>query len=134
MTDAEKHLWREIRAHRLAGLGFRRQHPVGPYILDFVCLSGWLVVEVGGGQHYAPAGMAHDGRRDAYLRSQGFRVLRFSNLDVLGNLQGVLETILEAVARDHCNATGLIPGAGEGGEGDGTGRAVSPDDVTDREP
>ena len=101
-TDSEKLLWQQLRAHRLNGFGFRRQHPIGPYIVDFVCFPARLVVEVDGGQHYAPAGLSRDARRDAYLVSKGLRVLRFSNLDVIQNLPGVLDTLLDAVS----NVTG----------------------------
>ncbi|TCT05661.1 endonuclease domain-containing protein [Aquabacter spiritensis] len=98
MTDAERTLWQDIRAHRLGGLGFRRQYPVGPCIVDFACVSASLVLELDGGQHFTDRGMARDERRDADLAAHGFRVLRFSNLDVLKNLTGVLETILSAAA------------------------------------
>jgi len=97
-TDAEQHLWSALRGHRLNGLSFRRQHPLGPYVADFACLPAKLVIEVDGGQHYEDAGRRHDARRDSFLSEHGFTVLRFSNLDILGNLSGVLETI-NAVAR-----------------------------------
>ncbi|WP_341987628.1 endonuclease domain-containing protein [Azorhizobium sp. AG788] len=95
-TDAERRLWLALRDHRLCGLGFRRQHAIGPYVADFACLERRMVLEVDGGQHFEPAGAARDADRTAALAALGFTVLRFSNLDVLENLPGVLETIAAA--------------------------------------
>lgn len=81
MTREEALLWKLIRGNAL-GVKFRRQHPVGPYIVDFACLRPKLVVEVDGGQHQ---GSECDRRRDAYLQSRGFAVLRFWNEDVWAN-------------------------------------------------
>jgi len=91
MTDAERRLWYHLRAHRFDGQKFKRQVPIGPYGVDFACLGRKLIIEVDGGQHSESAA---DIRRDHYLTSQGFRVLRFWNNDVLRNTSGVLETIL----------------------------------------
>jgi very-short-patch-repair endonuclease len=99
MTDAEKAMWAALRAHRLGGVAFRRQVPIGPFIVDFVSHTAKLVIEIDGGQHFEDAGRARDARRDAFLVSEGFRVLRFSNLDVLKNHDGVLEVALEAIRR-----------------------------------
>lgn len=93
-TDTERALWRLLRDRRLGGAKFRRQQPLGPYIVDFVCLAARLVVEADGGQH---AGCASDAVRDAWLASQGFRVLRFWNNEVLRNAEGVLLTICDAL-------------------------------------
>ena len=90
MTDAEQRLWRHLRAHRLEGAKFKRQQPLGPYVVDFVCFESRLVIEVDGGQHQDSEA---DASRDAWLREQGFRILRFWNNDVLANLPAVLETI-----------------------------------------
>ncbi len=95
-TDAERTVWNALRAHRLNGMSFRRQVPVGPYIADFVCHAARLVIEVDGGQHFAAEHRQRDMRRDAFLMSKGYRVARFNNYDVLTNLQGVLETIAAA--------------------------------------
>src|SRR5579862_8363189 len=89
MTIAERHLWRAIRREAL-GCKFRRQHPIGPYILDFVSLEHNLVIEVDGGQHFENE---RDIRRDAYLRNLGFRVRRFWNNEVLANRDAVLEQL-----------------------------------------
>jgi very-short-patch-repair endonuclease len=92
MTDAERKLWRALRS-RSIGAKFRRQVPLGPYIVDFVCFETKIIVEVDGSQHLENA---NDARRDRYFLERGFRVLRFWNNDVLLNLPGVLETIFAA--------------------------------------
>ena len=94
-TEAETRLWGLLRDRRLAGVKFRRQVPIGPYIADFVCLAAKLIVEVDGGQHGEDA--AADAARTVWLEGQGFRVLRFWNNDALANSDGVLEEILAAV-------------------------------------
>jgi very-short-patch-repair endonuclease len=96
-TKAEQIIWRAVRAHRLLGVGFHRQAPIGPYIVDFVSHSAKVVIEVDGGQHFDDAYEARDARRDKFLRSRGFRVLRFSNYDVMTNLEGVWTVIAAAV-------------------------------------
>jgi very-short-patch-repair endonuclease len=95
-TDAERLIWNALRAHRLNGVSFRRQVPIGPYIADFVCHAARLVIEVDGGQHFEAQHRQRDKRRDAFLMSKGYHVLRFNNRDVLTNRQGVLETIAAA--------------------------------------
>jgi very-short-patch-repair endonuclease len=96
-TNAERLVWGLIRAHRLNGVGFRRQTPIGPYIVDFVSHAAKLVIELDGGQHYEATHEARDARRDRFLYSKGFRVLRFSNNDVMTNLEGVWDVIAAAV-------------------------------------
>jgi very-short-patch-repair endonuclease len=91
-TNAEKLFWWEVKDRRLDGHKFRRQHPIGPYIADFACIQCKLVVEIDGGQH--AEAMTYDKQRDAYLQSQGFRVLRFWNADILTNMEGVIDAIL----------------------------------------
>ncbi len=76
MTGSEIRLWRHLRAHRLYGEKFRRQQPIGPYVLDFVHFGARLIVKADGGRHNEAA---HDQKRDAWLRAQGFKVLRFWN-------------------------------------------------------
>jgi very-short-patch-repair endonuclease len=95
MTDAEHALWRALRAHRFYGIGFRRQAPLGPYVVDFVCHALKLVIEVDGGQH---SGSQKDAVRDSWLQTEGYRVLRFWNNEVLGNLEGVLDRIGREIA------------------------------------
>ena len=91
MTDAERLLWQHLRSRQLAGLKFRRQHPIGRYILDFVCLEAGLVIEVDGGQHGPQH--SYDEARTAWLGQRGYRVLRFWNNEVLTNPEGVRERI-----------------------------------------
>jgi very-short-patch-repair endonuclease len=93
MSDAERKLWRGLRARRIDGARFRRQHPIGRYIVDFVCLEQRLVVEVDGGQHTEDEHIAADARRDRWLESEGYRVMRVSTTDVYNNVDGVLDTI-----------------------------------------
>ena len=95
-TDAEQRLWYYLRAHRFLGLKFKRQKPIGRYIVDFVCMERGLIVEVDGGQH--AENMKYDQQRDAWLRSQGYAVLRFWNKEVMQQLESVLESIRLAVA------------------------------------
>ena len=98
-TDAERKLWRLLRPFRDDAIPFRRQAPIGPYVADFVWLGERLVIEVDGGQHNEARGEANDARRDAWLRSQGFEVLRFWNNDVLRNGKGCQEVIAQVVGR-----------------------------------
>lgn len=94
-TDAESVLWRHLRAHRLGGYKFKRQQPLGKYIVDFVCFDRKIIVEVDGGQHNESPS---DRARDLWLRSQGFVVLRFWNNEVLLNAEGVVTWILGSLA------------------------------------
>ncbi|HTG25336.1 MAG TPA: endonuclease domain-containing protein [Reyranella sp.] len=96
-TDAECRLWRHLRRRQLNGFKFRRQRPIGRYVCDFVCLEALVVVELDGSQHVAQA--PYDADRDAFLRSNGFRALRFWNGDVLSQTASVVETIYEALHR-----------------------------------
>jgi very-short-patch-repair endonuclease len=94
MTDAELRLWNELRAHRLMGLGFRRQVPIDAYIVDFACWAYRLIVEVDGSQHGDSEVAAADAARSAYLRGRGWTVLRFWNDDVLRDIDGVCAHIV----------------------------------------
>ncbi|MBN8987698.1 MAG: endonuclease domain-containing protein [Rhizobiales bacterium] len=96
MTRAETLLWRHLKADRLAGLAFRRQTPMGHYIADFVAHSCKLIVELDGESHDFEERIRHDEVRDAWFVSRGYRVLRFTNDDVMKNLEGVVLTIAEA--------------------------------------
>lgn len=100
MTPAERLLWSRLRDRRLAGFKFRRQVPVGPYIVDFLCAEARVIVEIDGGQHNFPDARAQDQERTRFLEAKGYKVLRFWNNEVLGNLEGVLTVILEA-CRSH---------------------------------
>ena len=92
MTDAERILWQQLRAGRLSGFKFKRQQTLGRYIVDFVCLEAKLVIELDGGQHQNMA--AQDFVRDAWLKAEGYSVLRFWNNDFLQNQAGCLERVL----------------------------------------
>jgi len=98
-TEAEQRLWRQLRGRQLAGSKFRRQHVVGSYIVDFICLEGHLVVEVDGGQHGIQ--QAYDQRRSAALARQGFKVIRFWNNEVLNDMEAVLTVIHRALQSPH---------------------------------
>ena len=112
-TKAEQALWFDLRGRRLGGHKFRRQWSIQPHIVDFCCLEQGLIVEVDGGQHSA----GRDAARTRALKERGFRVIRFWNNDVLGNLDGVLMAILAALSGalpsedPHPNP---LPHAGEG--------------------
>jgi very-short-patch-repair endonuclease len=90
-TEAELKLWYHLRAHRFLGLKFKRQKPMGRYIVDFICLEKRLIIEIDGGQHAEQE--RYDQQRDVWLRSQGFTVLRFWNNEVMQQLESVLEQI-----------------------------------------
>ena len=94
-TDVERLLWRRLRFWQVDGYKFRRQQPLGNYIVDFVCLQKKVVIEVDGGQHAQE--MNHDAERDAWLHAQGFIILRFWNNDVLKNIDGVMEMIVKSL-------------------------------------
>jgi very-short-patch-repair endonuclease len=93
MTNAERLLWTGLKAHRVDGWGFRRQVPIGPFIVDFVCHAARLIVEVDGATHSTDAERERDQRRDAWLAAAGYETLRIYNDEVYRNREGVLETI-----------------------------------------
>ena len=115
MTEAEKLLWSRLRAHRFAGASFRRQAGLGPFVVDFLCPAARLVVEIDGSQH---AISNTDNARDAFLAEHGYRVVRYWNNEVLGNLEAVLEDLYR-----HLSECGRTPSprkaegrpSGEGG-------------------
>ncbi|MFN4149669.1 MAG: endonuclease domain-containing protein [Candidatus Sericytochromatia bacterium] len=93
MTDAEKKLWSKIRGKQINGHSFLRQKIIGDYIADFYCHKLKLIIEVDGGQHYTQEGLEKDKIRDVYMKSLGITTLRFSNLDVLNNIEAVISQI-----------------------------------------
>jgi very-short-patch-repair endonuclease len=107
-TDTEQKLWRLLRAHRFQGFKFRRQQPIGPYIVDFICFETKLIIELDGSQHAERK--QYDQSRDAWLMSEGFRVLRIWNNELLENEEGVLEKILSVLTL----SPGPSPLKGEG--------------------
>jgi very-short-patch-repair endonuclease len=90
-TDAEKVLWKKLRNRQIYGYKFRRQVPIGSYIVDFMCVSVKLIIELDGGQHAEQ--QDYDRKRTAYLEAKEFQVVRFWNNDVLTNIDGVLESL-----------------------------------------
>jgi very-short-patch-repair endonuclease len=90
-TDAERMLWKHLRARRMAGHKFRRQVVIEPYIVDFVCLEARLIVEADGGQHLEQ--VKDDLKRSVFLESLGYKVIRFWNHEILGDIHTVLERI-----------------------------------------
>ena len=111
-TDVERKLWHRIRDKQVEGFRFRRQRPIGKYIVDFICLNAKLIVELDGGQH-ADA-IEYDEKRTAFLESLGYRVLRFWNNEVIENMGGVLERLREDLLSTHTNPSPALPFAGEG--------------------
>jgi very-short-patch-repair endonuclease len=97
-TIAEQRLWNRVRSRMLCGMKFVRQEPIGPYIVDLVCREQRLIIEIDGGQH---ATSQRDAVRDRWLRDHHYRVLRFWNNDVMQNIEGVLETIADALQAER---------------------------------
>ena len=94
MTDAELKLWNAVRAHRLMDLGFRRQFPIGNFIVDFACPQKRIIVELDGSQHNEPDALRYDMARTGFLEKSGWTVLRFANDDVLNDIDGVCQHII----------------------------------------
>ncbi len=109
MTDAERKLWWHLRRLPIEHSHFRRQATIGPYFADFAYHERRLVIEVDGAQHNEPENVARDAERSAYLRSQGYRVLRFWNNDVLKNIDGVMEAVLTAMHQSEASPPPLPP-------------------------
>ena len=116
MTDAERRLWRHLRNRELGGWKFKRQYPVGPYIVDFICVEKNLVIEVAGGQH--AENEKQDNQRSAYLNHMGYRVFRFWNNEVLKETEAVLEAIFAilADAKENSPSPQPSPPLGERGK------------------
>ena len=93
MTDSERILWNHLRAKRMNNLKFRRQQPIGNYIVDFICFEKKLIIEVDGGQHMENE--ETDLKRTQWLKENGYQVIRFWNNEVLHNCRGVLEEVLK---------------------------------------
>lgn len=91
MTEAEEYIWYMLRSKNIRGLKFRRQQPIGKFIVDFVCFENKLIIEIDGGQHNV--NKEYDHRRDEWLQNQGFKVMRFWNSEVIENRPAVLEKI-----------------------------------------
>ena len=114
-TDAEKLLWKYLRNRQLNGWKLRRQHPIGPYIIDFACVEARLIIEVDGGQH--AANKHEDFKRTEYLEEKGYRVLRFWNNEVLQNIEAVLYLILSSLSTSNVSPSPQPSPPIDGGEG-----------------
>jgi very-short-patch-repair endonuclease len=101
LTPAERRLWSALRYKQIAGLRFRRQHPIGRFIVDFCCVEDRLIIEVDGAVHLYTG--EYDCARQEWLEANGYRVIRFTNTQVMANLNGVIEAIRQA----HMGITGL---------------------------
>lgn len=99
-TDAERCLWSVLRANNL-GAHFRRQHPIGDYIVDFVCLKHRLVIEVDGKYHFTPEQMNADQLRTQQLQKLGYKEIRFTNEDIIGNIDSVVKSIKENICDEY---------------------------------
>jgi very-short-patch-repair endonuclease len=97
LTEAETIVWSRLRLRKRHGVHFRRQHPIGPYIADFACVSARLVIEVDGATHGSESEVAHDLRRDAFMRKRGWRVMRVSNQAVYRDLDDVIEAVFAQI-------------------------------------
>ena len=120
-TNAEKQLWRFLRAGQLGGHKFRRQAAIGPYVVDFVCFSLKLIVELDGPQHLERIALEHDTHRTAWLASRGFRVIRFRNQELDEDIRAVTGTIERALkeleAEKRNPPSPALPAEGRGPEG-----------------
>jgi len=113
MTDSERRLWRELRLRQIEGVKFRRQFQIGQYIVDFCCPERKLIVEVDGGQHAEQAD--YDASRTRWFEGEGFRVLRFWNNEVLMNIDGVKESVYQALTATSQPPTPALPHKEGGG-------------------
>ena len=95
MTKQERLLWQFLRKKNINGLKFRRQYPIGKYIVDFICNEKRLIIELDGGQHNENQNIVYDKERTKYLETKGFKVIRFWNLDIENNIEGVYQEILK---------------------------------------
>ena len=101
MTDAERLLWDQLKQKQIHGAKFRRQYPIGRYVVDFICLEKDLIIEIDGGQH--SESKEADLQRDQWLKKKGFKVLRFWNHEIFKNLEGVKQVIEKNVLEPHPN-------------------------------
>jgi len=118
-TEPEKYFWSWVRGKQL-GCKFRRQHGIGQYIVDFYCAEHALIVELDGESHFTAEGNEADKIRTAFLESKGFRVLRFSNLEVMQNKEGVLMALVGCLNTIKSYPTPALPLSGEGAGDDAT--------------
>lgn len=113
MTDAERRLWSALRASRLQGIRFRRQQPIGPYIVDFFCAEAKLIIELDGVQHYEEKQFWHDYHRTKWLEARGYQILRVRNYDALKHTASVTEGIWQTIRARQLTKTQSSPLEGE---------------------
>ena len=121
LTDSEQVLWSALRDSRMQGIKFRRQHPFGPYVLDFFCVNAQLAVELDGGIHDQPEQKDYDNERTAFLEANGLRIMRFRNEEIADNLDGVMRAILEVASPTPQPPPSPDYSSGEGGGAEGGG-------------
>ncbi len=117
MTGPEARLWSRLSARQLQGLKFRRQHGIGPYIVDFYCPEQSLVIEVDGDSHADADQVVKDKQREQYLQSLGLRVIRYVNDDIVKNLGGVLEDLAGRISSRSTSPRPSLPRRGKEAEG-----------------
>ena len=126
MTDAEHFLWARVRRKQILGVQFYRQKPIGGFIVDFYAPRVNLIIELDGGQHFEPDQQQYDQRRSVFLEQQSLVVLRFTNLDVLKNLEGVMEIIFREVqGKSGCLENPPCPPFSKGGEEHGASASTA---------
>jgi very-short-patch-repair endonuclease len=113
MTGPEARLWSRLKARQLQGLKFRRQHGIGPYIVDFYCPEQSLVIEVDGESHADADQIVKDKQREAYMQSLGLRVIRYINDDIVKNLDGVLDDLAERISSRSTSPRPSLPRRGK---------------------
>ncbi|MBR6162769.1 endonuclease domain-containing protein [bacterium] len=96
-TPQERKMWNLLRNHKIENLKFKRQYPIGKYIVDFICTDIQLIIEIDGGQHNEPHNIQLDSERTQYLKSRGYEVIRFWNNDIDNNIEGVYKKITETI-------------------------------------
>lgn len=107
MTDAEHVLWSYLNRRQMDGHHFRKQHSIGPYVADFACVKSRLVIEVDGFTHTSDFELAHDKKRDAYMKSLGWKILRFWNEDIYRDIDSVLGEIIDTISSTTCGGGGF---------------------------
>ena len=116
LTETEQKMWYELRAFKKLGFHFRKQAPIGNHIVDFACLKHKLIIELDGGHHTENNQRAHDIKRDSWLKSEGYKVLRFWNEEFYKNRHGILDTILNALPLEGGGVRTDKVGADGGGD------------------
>jgi very-short-patch-repair endonuclease len=109
MPSAEVILWSRLKGKQFKGLHFRRQHPIGPYVADFVCMEAMTVLEIDGDQHAMPSAVMHDRARDAFMKGRGWKVIRLANASVYKELNETLEYLARELVVPPSGPVGHLP-------------------------